>query len=88
MMMTFIGTLMTPTSASTFLGKPYINGDIVVGRSGQPAYWSQCTGPGGVVFASWATAAVIRRYTAALLSSPAAMSSLVRAALSSSALSP
>src|ERR1700730_17260393 len=47
----------------------------------------QCILPGGVVFASWATAAVIRRHTAAPLSSPAATSSSVRAAPSSSALS-
>jgi hypothetical protein len=88
--MTFIGTLMTPYVCEHLSGKTryYINGDFVVGCAGQPAYRSQCTGPGGVLFASWATAAVTRRHTAAPLSSPAAMSSVVRAELGSSALSP
>src|SRR5438270_11206412 len=41
----------------------------------------QCTGPGGVLFASCTTSLVIRRQIAAPSSSPAAASSSARAAL-------
>jgi hypothetical protein len=51
-----------------------------------PLYW--LTRPGGVLFASCSTAVMIWRQVAAPSSSPASASSLARAALSSSALSP
>jgi hypothetical protein len=50
-----------------------------------PGQW---TGPHGVLFASWVTAAMIRQQVAAPSSSPADMSSSARTALSSSACLP
>ena len=48
----------------------------------------QCRGPGGMLFAGWVTASVIRHHVVAPLPSPAAASSSARVLLSLSAFSP